>query len=134
MALPQNSFPLSRNYAELARLTKSLPALVPPGECVYITPPQLAMLNSTIPAMGYPGGLAEAELGSAQLTRCNYFVLSTLSSRQANYPPFYPWQALQGWTEVVQSFEIEVDGRKALAAEMLRRRTQLSESADRVPE
>jgi hypothetical protein len=116
-----NALRIAHDFAAIRGLVAELHALVPRGNCVFMTPPQLVMLNARIPALDYPPGLADPEHGRQSLASCDYFILSAIASRQASYPPFYPWQALQGWTETVAMRDVSLDGRTSLAVELLKR-------------
>jgi hypothetical protein len=126
----ENAVRIAHDYAAIRELVSELGQRVPRGNCVFMTPPQLVMLNARVPASPYPPGLVDPEQGQAALAGCDYFVLSAIASRQANYPPFYPWQALQGWTETVTMREVSLDGRTSLAIELLRRKAPPPGSVD----
>lgn len=117
----ENAVRIAHDYAAIRELVSELDQLVPRGNCVFMTPPQLVMLNARIPALPYPAALEDPGQGREVLAGCDFYVLSAIASRQANYPPFYPWQALQGWTETVALREVNLDGRTSLAVELLRR-------------
>lgn len=93
--------------------------LVPKGECVYSTMPQLLQLQGGVIGVLYPRGIDSVEAARRELRECRYFFLSGLNAVQLDVPALYPFEGLKGWVRPLLESTMTYEGKLFTAAALL---------------